>query len=202
MSPMNSRPKEMTTEHDNIIKRLLKVKALAEQGEGGERAVAERLLASLMRQYNISDEDLAKDEVSYHLAYIGELPQDFKLFNQIAQKTHEGAGRVRVLDLRKAKKKHKQVWAEAGWGPGNSNIGVHCTQAEFIEILSLFNIYQADMHKQEEIFYYAYLDKNDLLIKPDGDEQEPTREEINKIRRAALMSLGIEKKRIYKEIEQ
>lgn len=191
-----------TKERESIIERLLKIKALAEQGEGGERSAAERLLNSLMKQYNISPEDLDSDVVGFHLAYIGDQRFDWKLFSQIAHKLHKGRpGEVKFADIRKAPKAHKKAWARAGLGPGNSNIGLHCTRAEFVEVMSTFEIYREDMHRQEETFFYAYLDKNNLLIEPSGDQPELTKEEIKKLKAAALMAEGIERKDIYKQIE-
>ncbi len=189
-------------ERESIIERLLKIKALAERGVGGERSAAERLLNSLMKQYDISPEDLGSDMVEFHLAYIGEQSIDWKLFSQIAHKLHEGRpGKVKLADLRNAPARHKRVWAEAGLGPKNSNIGLHCTKAEFVEVMSTFEIYRDDIHRQEEAFYYAYLDKNNLLMAPDGDQPELTEEEIEKLKAAALMSIGIKKKDVYKQIE-
>ncbi len=168
-------------ERESIIERLLKIKALAEQGADGERSTAERLLNSLMEQYGISPEDLDSDVVEYHLAYIGDEKNDWRLFFQIAHKLHEGCpGKVKIADLRKAPAGHKKVWAEAGLGPKNSNVALHCTKAEFVEVMSTFEIYREDMHQQEDNFYYAYLDKNNLLMKPSGDQPELTEEEIKK----------------------
>lgn len=190
------------TKRESIIERLLKIKALAERGVGGERSAAERLLNSLMKQYDISLEDLGSDMVEYHLAYIGEQSIDWKLFSQIAHKLHEGRpGKVKLADLRNAPARHKRTWAEAGLGPKNSNIGLHCTKAEFVEVMSTFEIYRDDMHRQEEAFFYAYLDKNNLLMAPDGDQPELTEEEIEKLKAATLMSMGIQKKDVYKQIE-
>lgn len=190
------------TERESIIERLLKIKALAERGVGGERSAAERLLNSLMKQYDISPEDLGSDMVEYHLAYIGEQSIDWKLFSQIAHKLHEGRpGKVKLADLRNAPAHHRRAWAEAGLGPKNSNIGLYCTKAEFVEVMSTFEIYRDDMHRQEEAFFYACLDKNNLLMAPDGDQPELTEEEIEKLKAAALMSIGIQKKDVYKQIE-
>lgn len=189
-------------ERESIIERLLKIKALAEQGVGGERSAAERLLNSLMEQYDISPEDLDSDVAEYHLVYIGDEKNDWRLFFQIAHKLHEGCpGKVRIVDLRKAPAGHKKVWAAAGLGPKNSNVALHCTKVEFVEVMSTFEIYREDMHRQEDNFYYAYLDKNNLLIKPSGDQPELTEEEIKKLKAAALMAKGIERKDIYKQIE-
>ena len=46
------------TEREELLKRLERVKALAERGVGGEKENAEALLKRLMEKYDISDEDI------------------------------------------------------------------------------------------------------------------------------------------------
>lgn len=188
-------------ERESIIERLLKIRALAEQGIGGERSAAELLLNSIMKQYNISPEDLDSDVVEYRLVYIGDEEIDFRLFSQIAHKLHKGPGEVKIADIRKASKANKVAWERAGLGPKNSNAGIKCTKAEFIEVISTFEIYKEDIHRQEEAFYYAYLNKNELLLEPSDDQPELTEDEIKKLKAAAIMEAGIERKNIYKQIE-
>jgi len=154
-----------------------------------------------MKRYGVTDKDLFSDAVGFHLAYIGDQNSDYRLFVQIAHKFHKGTDKVRIVDIRNAPKSHKEAWAKAGLGPKNSNAGLYCTKAEFMEIVSLFEVYQEDMHRQEDVFFYAYLDKNDLLLDSDGNDKELTEEEISRAIRAALIADGIEKKTVYKEIE-
>lgn len=189
-------------ERESIIERLLKIKALAEQGVGGERSAAECLLNSLMEQYGISPEDLDSDVAEYHLACIGEQRIDWRLFSQVVHKLHEGClGEVMIADLRKTPAGLRKSWEKAGIGPKNFNVALHCTKAEFVEAMSTFEIYQEDMHRQENNFFYAYLDKNNLLLAPGGGQQELSEEEIKNLKAAALMAEGIERKEIYKQIE-
>lgn len=46
------------TEREELLKRLERVKTLAERGIGGEKEHAEALLKRLMEKYDISDEDI------------------------------------------------------------------------------------------------------------------------------------------------
>lgn len=189
-------------EKERIIERILKVRAIAKDGVGGERVAAEQLLSSMMKQYGISLEDIEQDAKEYRLAYIGDGRYEFKLFAQIACILYKGPGHPKIADLRKAPAKHKRAWAEAGLGPKNANVGLYCTKAEFIEILSVFEIYKADFIRQEEVFYYAYLDKNDLLLKSEGEQPDLTDEEIDRLMSAERMKRGIKKQELYKQIEQ
>ena len=186
---------------ETIIERLRKIKALSEEGVGGERAAAEQLLASMMKQYGISPDELEGDAVEYRLAYVGDGPYDYKLFVQIAYKFHYGPGKPRIADLRKAPAKYKKQWADAGLGPKNANVGLHCTKAEFIEIVSIFELYKVDLVRQMAIFYYAYLDKNNLLLPVEGESPDLTDEEIDRLLSAERMKTGIKKQELYKQIE-
>lgn len=186
---------------DRIIERLIKIKALSEGGVGGERIAAERLLMAMMKQYGISPEQLEEDTLEYRLAYIGDDFFDFKLFVQIAYKFYRKSGEPRILDLRKVSTKDRKAIAKAGMGPKNANVGVFCTKAEFIEMMSAFELYKTDFFNQVKTFYYAYLDTNDLLIKSKGDRPVLTTEEIDRIMNAERMKAGIKKVDIYKQIE-
>lgn len=187
---------------ERIIERLLKIKALSDNGVGGERAAAEQLLTSMMKQYGILPEEIEGDTIEYRLAYVGDGPYDWKLFVQIAHKFHHGPEKPRIADLRKVPAKYKRQWADAGLGPKNANVGLHCTKAEFIEIISIFELYKADFIRQEDVFYYAYLDKNNLLLNADGKQPDLTDEEIDRIISAERMKSGIKKKELYKQIEE
>ena len=54
------------TERERLLEKLMKVKALADRGEGGERESAERTLAALMERYGITEADLEDNQVSTH----------------------------------------------------------------------------------------------------------------------------------------
>ena len=52
------------TEREELLKRLERVKALAERGVGGEKENAEALLKRLMEKYDISDEDIVVRDIA------------------------------------------------------------------------------------------------------------------------------------------
>ena len=54
------------TERERLLEKLMKVKALAERGEGGEKESAERTLAALMERYGVTEEALEDSKVSTH----------------------------------------------------------------------------------------------------------------------------------------
>ena len=185
-----------------IIERLLKIKALSEQGSAGEKENARKLLEELMEKYGISADELNSDEVGYHLYFIGNGDFDFKLFTQILYHMYEGKTVPKTADLRKTPKKYIKEWSQIGLGPANSNVGVKCTKAEFIELVTTFEIYKRDLEKQADNFLYAYFKTNDLLVSRDKNSKPPTEEEIEQAMAASLMSMGIKRKEIHKLIEE
>lgn len=188
-------------EKDKIIERLLKIKALSERGKEGERENARKLLNSLMEKYGIKPEDLDSDKTDLYMAFTGNGDFDFDLFLQVAAKQFRGRSFPGVRNLKKIPKKYIKTFSELGNGPANSNVAIECTRADFIEIVSTFEIYKEDLHKQAGTFFYAYLDTNDLLVPSNGNGKQPTEDEIDKALSAKLMSQGIKKKTINKLIE-
>lgn len=192
----------MSMTKEQIIDRLLKIKALAEKGSKGERENAAKLLASLMAKYGIEAEDLESDKTDLHMAFTGNGDFDFDLFLQVAAKQFRGRSFPGVKNLKKIPKKYIKTFSELGHGPANSNVAIECTRADFIEIISTFEIYKEDLHKQAGTFFYAYLDTNDLLVPSNSNGKQPTEDEIDRVLSAKLMSQGIKKKTINKLIEE
>lgn len=185
---------------DAIIEKILKVKALADRGTEGEKKNAERMLAELMKKYNISESDIDTQKTDIYL-----LDTEDKMFLQLfVQLYHLNYGRDReILDGTKIPKRLRKEWSEFGYGDANGNIAIRCTKAEFIEIKLLFDLYKEDLKKQYDTFLYAYFIKNDLLVPPTEEEskQKSSDDDIQKAIKAMQMSNGIDKKEIYKMIE-
>lgn len=183
---------------EDIINKILKVKALAERGTEGEKKNAERMLNDLMQKYNISDSEIDIEKREVYLIDT-ENPMFLQLFVQIY---HLNYGRDReILDGSKMKKSLKKEWASYGYGDENGNILIRCTKAEFIEVKMLFELYKEDLKKQFDTFLYAYFMKNDLLVKRTEEDKDDTDADIEKAIKAMQMSNYIDKKEIYKMIE-
>ena len=182
-----------------IIDRIMKVKALADRGTDGEREAADRLLKELMEKYHITEADLGGDKKEMHIIHTGE-----KMFNHLFIQIYRRLfGRERpVYDISTMPKKDKKMLYDAGYGDKDADTAVECTASEFLEASTLFSIYKEDYERQFKIFRYAYYDRNDLLLECTDDDSELTEEEIKRYRMAALMSMGIEKKQIHKMIEE
>lgn len=189
-------------DRQQILDKILKVKALADRGSNGEKANAERMLKELMEKYHITDEDIQSDKVELFL-----IDTESDLYIQLlVQICNSIAGHdLKIQNIKKTREAKKAVkeLSQIGYGDATANIAVECTKAQFVEIKIKFDIYKEDMKRQLDIFMYAYFSKNNLLAKPkEGTEnKKPTQEEIDKVIKATMMAHGIDKKEILKMLE-
>lgn len=187
---------------EQILDKIAKVKALADSGEIGERAKAEAMLKSLMEKYGISEEEIDSEKKEIYL-----LDTEIDLYIQLlVQIGHLVTGSdLKLFKLNKSKAKEIKELSKLGYGDATANVAFECTKAQFIEIKMMFDIYKEDMKRQLDIFVYAYFSKNGLLAEPSkddsGNSKEPSQAEIDKAMKAAMMEKGIDKKQIYKMIE-
>lgn len=186
-----------------ILDKVLKVKALAERGTEGERANAERMLKELMEKYGISDADIESEAVELfvidveNIIYIQLLVQicnnvighDIKIYNL----NRDDSTVVNAIE----------ELSNRGYGDMSATHAIECTKANFIEIKMMFDLYREDLKKQIDTFMYAYFMKNSLLAKApeDGKQKEPSKEDLEMLKKAMMMEMGIDKKEIHKMIE-
>lgn len=178
------------TERERLLEKLMKVKALADRGEGGERERAERTLAALMERYGITEADLEDNQVAtYWIRYKTEWER--RLLHQLAY-MHLGEG-------------HSFGCVGTYTGRSRKKVGVECTPAHYIEIEADFAFYSAALEEEMGIFYSAFLQKNHLFPpselvreRAEGDVEGMDLERLAKI--YALME-GIERHTRRKAIE-
>lgn len=181
-----------------IIDRIMKVKALADRGADGERIAAKRLLEELMAKYHITEADIDTSKKETYIIDAGE-PIFRELFRQMYRVKFGRDRQIWVIE--KMSKKDKQLLSRLGFGDPSANLAIECTKAEFLEVKTLFEIYRGDLKEQLETFMYAYFHKNDLLAPADPD-RDCTEDEERKAIKAMFMAQGIEKKEIHKMIEE
>ena len=183
-----------------ILDKISKVKALADRGTEGEKINAEKMLKSLMDKYGIKDEDIIDDKVELYL-----IDTESEMFIQLlVQVSNSVSGKdLKMFNLNNSPKTAKKELSKLGYGDATANVAIECTKAQFLEIKMMFDIDKQDLNSQLDVFMYAYFSKNGLLAKPkEGEEHKQlTEEELNKIYKAAKMAYGIDKKQIYKMIE-
>lgn len=182
---------------DEIKDRLMKMKALANAGVGGERANAEKLLAEIAARYGISLEELNGEEIEKHEMKITQHWQK-KLLAQLA------------AIMRQEKRKHGDVLRDKELEFWREVYGKYCkvtkyylyaTKCDWVELTAKFEVLKADYKRQQKNFYLAFLMANDLLTDPDDDAPEPTHEKMKAYADAAFMSIGIKKSNTNKQLE-
>lgn len=168
------------TEREELLRRLERVKALAERGVGGEKENAEALLNRLMAKYSISEEDIEDTaERDYFIRYHNFWER--KLIVQIAYK-HLGSGHCCGTVGTQSGRPHKKIC-------------VTCAPAQYIEIEADFEFYKAAWEEELAIFYSAFISKNDIFPPPElaspSDDDEIDLVRLEKVR--AMMS-GIDRR--------
>lgn len=162
-----------------------KLKALAEQGVGGEKSNAEMQLKKLMAKHNISLEELETNTKSWCLFKIKRGHRSRDLLFQIV--TH--------------------VLAESSVrfyrGKQQNQVEIECTPEQHIEIECKYAFYLSALLVDEKIFYRAFIQKN-KLFNPAGGSQligelsEKDRQEALKV---LLMTESMEKHQFSKQLK-
>lgn len=166
---------------------LQKIKALAEKGSGGEKINAQKMLAQLMKKYNIREEELA-DEVLKDFDIQTYNRWEQRLLYQVAYSVYGNIDESKVI-LRYTYHKGKFC--------------IRCTSSEFLEIEAKFNFYRHHFKKQQEIFYDAFLCANDIYPPEHlvNREKFKHRDLTDDDMAALRMSAGIDKAEYRQQIE-
>ncbi|MGX9758876.1 DUF2786 domain-containing protein [Clostridioides difficile] len=157
----------MNNEMDILLEKIRKVKALADNGIGGEQESAQRILNRLMKKHSISIKDLeVKDVEKYYFRYKDDIEK--KILVQVI-------GIVTGLDY--AYKVHRR-----------KEFKVECTIAKKVTIDMYFDFYKKAFNKELKSFLYAFFYKNNMLIKGNAEEANKSKYDMCKI---AYMAEGI-----------
>ncbi len=155
---------------------LQKLKALSEQGVGGEKMNAQRKLAALMKKYGISEDDLQTNQKNeYRFTYKTET-ESILLLQTIYKVTND----TQIYSY-KYKSNGKKV---------KNTIGCFCTTEQRIEIDFLFDFYKKTFQKDFELFLRAFIQKHRIFgerIDNDDDEKTEEMDRSSLFRMAAMM---------------
>lgn len=170
---------------------LKKLKALAtdDRGNENERRQAEEQLNRLLIKYNIDPQSINTENlVRRDLYYKDEI--ESKLIHQVIYKICGERNVYRQL------RKRNWIWVEM-------------TDAEFIEFEMEYPIYKQALHKELDIFYLAFVNKNrifppDNLVPPkeNADEAVPSKYSRADRIRAAMIAEGIEFTKIRRQLNE
>lgn len=154
---------------DNKLEaKLLKIKALAERGEGGEKESAIKLYQKLLKKYDIDEKALTREKLSKHwFTYENDIEE-----NLLVQIFYMVTGDSEYF------RRHSRTHGE--------QCGCICTDFEKTEIRFYFEFYKDALKQELEAFLMAFKLKNHLF--PDEsarcfvpEEDIPEEEELSDI---------------------
>lgn len=174
---------------EKLIERLKKIKALAEQGIGGEKEGAIKLYNDLLSKYELDSSEIDEEKIERHwLRYDDFL--DKKLITYIFYKVTGSNTYWEKTDKRKRL------------------VGTDCTEFELQEIIFYYQFYKVHLRNEADIFYnafasvnYLYPDPSARLYKEDEDDDTDRKIDLNRMAKIHAMAQGIDRKTPNKMIE-
>lgn len=140
------------SKHIELAKKL---KALADQGVGGEKINAETMLNALLKKYKITLEEIEGESIKKYFFNLN--PEEYRFFHQIVKNVNFSIKVYGPIP----KKKIKTLQIEG-------NLFIESTASDYIEIETKFEFYKGLYEEELEIFYNAFLTANKLLaLDPD-----------------------------------
>lgn len=168
-----------------ILELAKKLKRLSEQGVGGEAINAADQLEKICKKHGISLADL--DDEKLTMGWFKVTPEQTKFFNQTVASV---LGRSwnsynRIVGGRKVK----------------NTIGIESTSANLAEIEMKFYFYWKLYVDELDIFYAAFIQKNQLYVNGVTEKKELTPEEKERLLRVLEMASNIKSETFRKQIQ-
>lgn len=161
---------------DRILELAKKLKALAERGEGGEKTNAVDQLKKLIEKYNLDLEDINSVRLQYRIFA-------FDINNELHKKF--------VRQIISAVIGQKDLYYA---GLIHNNWAVEIDDYQYVEISEKIDYYWPIFNNELDIFYTAFVHKNELTVDVEPDKlPKLTDEEISKLRQAFSMMNGMQK---------
>lgn len=171
---------------DNKIReRIVKLHKLVEQGIGGEKKNAQKILDKLLAKHEITLSEITDDdqEEEFIIKFKGSFEK-----------------RLLIQIIRKIRNRETM-------GCFNKNrLYFNSTKMEHVEILTLFSVYKNALSREFEDLFVAFIHQQDIFP-PQKDDQAGTNdrsktpEERGRIRKLASMMSTIDKVNVYEAIE-
>lgn len=175
---------------ESILEKLRKIKALAENGVGGEMIAAQEALDRLLKEYGLTMEDIADDKrETYEFKYSNE--REMALMMQVI--VHLFGSKSHVYNTGRYNKKAKYVFLEM-------------TKVEYLDMRGTWDYYRREWKKYLEKglkeLLSAYILKFDLYdITPNPEDKPSERLDFETMMRIRMMSEGVDAAPFAKMIE-
>lgn len=172
--------------HEKALNLLRKLNELAKRGLDGERENAQNKLLELCLKHGISIEDL-EEESKVQFEYKVSGVEERTFFAQISASCFGRS--VKVYSLKGTSK----------------NLIIECSKSQFLEVVSKHEFFYNIYKKELEVFYSAFIQRNELYLLPSDSEEdedkEYTEEELERIRKIFKLSESMDQHTHYKQIE-
>lgn len=165
---------------------LRKVKELAKNGYGGEKDNAQELLTKLMQKYGISENDLEDNPVINWSIKEPKKGYFSRLFWQLIVLT------IDQLNI----DRETVLYAKKG-----GVITFKSPTTLKIDFTETWDFYSYRFTSDLDIFYLAFLQKNQLLTDRKDSQDKPTKKEVDKYMKAKQLAEGLDRHAFYKRIE-
>ena len=163
---------------ENVLRKIKKIKALAERGVGGEKSTAEQKLKKLLEENDIvSLDELEREQAEFELfSYNGKYEK--KLLLQCMYKV------LNDLDF--------ETYHRRGT---KQKVGIYWTKAEKIEIQLEFDFYKNALHEAMDRFVRAFIQANKIFPDntpyDDSNDLELTEEDIKIMSMSSMIESGL-----------
>lgn len=149
------------SKHIELAKKL---KALADRGIDGEKQTAEKMLNALLKKHKISIEEIEGEKLQKYYFKLEAIEHD--LWHQIIKNVN--------YSIKCYGEFPKKLIKELELG---GNYMIECTAANYIEVEAKYSFYKSLYNDELDIFYYAFLRANDLLV--DNPNKKDSSSEIS-----------------------
>ncbi len=165
--------------NEKIIALAKKMKALVDKGSTGESENALRLLRQLMAKHGLTESQL--EEVNQYSAHLTYQTKFKNLFFQLIASVVGGNTKYGQSSVSK------------------NTIYIMVTPEQEFEIRAKYEFYKTVMEQELDIFYYSFFIKHGIFDMS-AKTKEPTKEEIERFKRAQEMSKELADKQFHKQI--
>lgn len=174
---------------NNISDTMKHLLELSKKGVGGEKENANKLLHKLMKKYNISEDDLEKEELHKHDVRFKTRWQE-QLIHQIVYMINP----------------ERNIYRYNGT---KAKIAIlELTDAEWIEYQYLYSIYKKSFEDELELFTSAFIQRNNIFpkevpehIKEQQEKESEKKMDYYKMLKVSQMAQGIDYTNVRKALK-
>lgn len=183
----------MSAVSEALMRRIGKIKALAERGVDGEQAAAQAMLENILARHNLTladIEDAAPVRNWVEVSFVGK--HERSLMSQVIRKVKQHAGDLPIKQRKRAR----------------SSFYVELSPAEHVEVEFVFEVMRRALADEFDKVLIAFIHANKLFgparKRDDDEDDEPdtrTPEERMRQRQIAQMAMGMSPVNVRKAIE-